>query len=147
MGLSENELANVGVTTCVKLSFRKQTPEWQCRTCLPCAYCQLRQYSQCLNPKLVPLYLMAVLWEMSCCFYLCETFASVWGHGWSCLQCTVWRTELILSDYLLCEDKAFSNLLLLNKPMGCSFLSESMKSMVTLIFKMMLKQKTKSFTG
>lgn len=43
--------------------------------------------------------------------------------------------------------RPFLILLLLKKPMGCSFLSESMKSMVTLIFKMMLKQKTKSFTG
>lgn len=51
-----------------------------------------------------------------------------------CVQCTGWRSELIFSDCLLCDDKAFLILLLLNKPMDCSFLSESMKSMVTLIF-------------
>lgn len=43
--------------------------------------------------------------------------------------------------------KPFLILLLLNKPMDCSFLSESMKSVVTLIFKMLLKRKAKSFTG
>lgn len=41
--------------------------------------------------------------------------------------------------------KPFLILLFLNKLVGCSFLSEPMKSMVTLIFKMLLKQKTKSF--
>lgn len=37
--------------------------------------------------------------------------------------------------------KPFLILLFLNKLVGCSFLSEPMKSMVTLIFKMLLKQK------
>lgn len=146
MGFNENGLVNVGVTTYVKLSVREQTPEWQCRTCLLSAYCQLRPYAQRLNQKLMPLYLMAVLWEMS-------LFLSLWDlcfhvRPWMEFVCSALGEDLSSFSQIVfyVRIKPFLILLLLNKPMDCSFLSESMKSVVTLIFKM-LKRKAKSFTG
>lgn len=61
--------------------------------------------------------------------------------------CSVLCEELNSSSQIIfsMKIKPFLILLFLNKLVGWSFLREPVKSMVTLIFKMLLKQKTKSF--
>lgn len=67
--------------------------------CLLNAYCQHRPWGRCLNQELLPLYLMAVLWrECHFCLYVRLLFPCDATIG-VCLQCTIWRTEVILSYY------------------------------------------------